>query len=109
MPTYEYLCDSDDGGCDEVIKVTCLMSEQDDKQVKSCPNCNKRKPLRRLFGCADAHIHTTLGAFADKRNGKLSEDERHHLENKHNDYRKSDGEGPSFVQVGDRLVHRDNL
>lgn len=108
MPTYQYLCDSDDGGCDNVIEVNCLMSEKNDKQPKSCPSCNKRKSLRRVFGFSEIHIPTTLGSFADKQASKLSEDERHHLNEKNNEYRKGDGQ-PSFVQVGDRLVHRSEL
>lgn len=108
MPTYQYLCDSDDGGCGEVTEVNCLMSEIDDKQVKSCPSCAKRKPLRRLFGCAEVHIQHTLGSFADKHQSHLSEDERHHIHKKNNKYREHDGQ-PSFVQVGDKLVHRSNL
>jgi len=85
------------------------MSEKDDKQPKSCPACRKRKPLHQLFGCAEVHVHTTLGVYADKQSTKLSADERHHLTNKHNEYRKSDGQ-PSFVQQSDgSIVHRDKL
>ena len=108
MPTYQYLCDQDDGGCNHVIEVTCSMSDRQAIQPKSCPKCRKRKSIRQVFCLAGCNINTTFGSHIDKQSDKMSEDEKHHLHEKHYAYRKGDGQ-PSWVQVGDKIVHRDEL
>ena len=108
MPTYEYLCDPEDGGCGEVFSITCLISEKTEKEPKSCPHCKKRKTFYQLFGYGAFHMPNTLGSWADKQASSMSEDEKSEIHSKHYEYRQSDGK-PSWVQVGDRIVHRDTL
>ena len=89
MPTYEYLCDEDDGGCGNIIEVSCLMSERENNLPKSCPKCKKRKSIRQLYGVGALHMPSTLGSLADKQTGKMSDDEKHHLTKKHNAYKET--------------------
>jgi putative FmdB family regulatory protein len=46
MPTYEYLCDPDHGGCGHKFDE---MQSFKDEPLTDCPECKKKK-LRRLFG-----------------------------------------------------------
>lgn len=46
MPTYEYLCDTQCGGCGHKFEIQ--QSFKDDALIE-CPQC-KEKKLRRLFG-----------------------------------------------------------
>lgn len=46
MPTYEYECSVEDGGCGHKFEVFQNMK---DKPLEECPNCKKSK-LRKLFG-----------------------------------------------------------
>lgn len=59
MPTYEYLCDPEDGGCghtfDEFQSFT-------DEALTDCPKC-KAKHLRRLFGCGAGIIFKGSGFY----------------------------------------------
>ena len=109
MPTYQFLCDSDDGGCDHVMEIICLASDREELRPKSCPKCRKRKTIHQVFGDIKSHIPKTLGYHADKQASKLSEDERTHLNKKHNEYKQPSKDGPSFVEVDGRFVHRSQL
>jgi len=46
MPTYEYVCDTENGGCGHEFEEFQTITEE---ALKQCPKCNKEK-LRRLFG-----------------------------------------------------------
>jgi len=46
MPNYEYVCDSDKGGCGYVFEE---IQGINDEPKKECPKCGKLK-LRKLFG-----------------------------------------------------------
>lgn len=109
MPTYEFYCDPDEGGCGHVIEITCSYSDKDKSRPKSCPKCRKRKALIEIFGGASVFIPKTLGHSIDKNSAKISEDEKHHLNNKHNEYKKSDNEGPSWIATDNGMVHRDTI
>ncbi len=108
MPTYQYICDTDDEGCGSVIEVTCRMSNREENIPKSCPECHMGKALHQLFGYGSVYVPTTLGSMVDKNTDKLSVDEKHHLKTKHNKYREHDGQ-PSFVNTPEGLVHRSKL
>ena len=105
MPTYQFYCDPEDGGCSNIIEFNCLFSEKAENQPKSCNKCKKRKSLRELFGGEVVHIPRTLGSLADKRTAKLSEDEKNHLTIKNNSYRTRG----SWVETPDGLKHKSQL
>lgn len=109
MPTYEFYCDPDEGGCGNVIEIRCSFEEKDNNQPKSCRKCRKRKALRELFGNADAFIPKTVGHLIDKNSSKMSEDEKHHLHKVHNAYKESKDDGPSWVSTENGMVHRSKL
>lgn len=46
MPTYEYLCDPEDGGCGHKFEE---MQSFKDEALTTCPECKEEK-LKRLFG-----------------------------------------------------------
>lgn len=108
MPTYEFYCDPDDGGCGNVIEIRCSFDDKDTNQPKSCRKCRKRKALREVFGSADAFIPKTVGSLIDKNSGKMSEDEKQHLNKVHNAY-KEKGDGPSWIPTENGMVHRSKL
>jgi len=109
MPTYQFHCDPDEKGCDHLVEVFCLYSQLEEKKPKSCPNCRKRKPFKKVLGGNPTLLmNNTLGMRVDKNSNKLSEDEKHHLQTKHNDY-KDKSDGPAWVDTGERIAHRDEL
>lgn len=107
MPTYEFLCDPDESGCGNVIEIKCSYDDKQKSKPKSCPKCRKRKALIELFGDSQVIIPKTLGYRIDKNSSKLSEDEKHHLNKKHNDYKESTNE-PSWTSTPDGFVHKDH-
>ena len=108
MPTYEFYCDPEEGGCGNLIQISCPFAEKEEKRPKSCKKCRKRKSLIENFGGDTALlVHSTLGSHIDKQSSKMSEDEKQHLKNRHNEYRKKDG--PSWVSTENGMVHRKNL
>lgn len=46
MPTYDYLCDSQSGGCGHQFEQFQNIKEE---PLTKCPKCKKKK-VRRLFG-----------------------------------------------------------
>jgi hypothetical protein len=83
------------------------MSELDDNRPKSCPKCRKRKSLTSVFFPPNVNIPSTLGSIAEKNTDRLSEDEKHHLNKKHNEYK--DSSEPSWVSTDNGMVHKDKL
>jgi putative FmdB family regulatory protein len=55
MPTYEYHCDACEHGFDEFQSIN-------DRPLKKCPKCGKRK-LRRVFGAGAAVIFKGSGFY----------------------------------------------
>lgn len=108
MPTYQFHCDPDEGGCNHVVEIRCSFKNKELNRPKSCPKCRKRKSIVELFGGSMVHIPVTLGSFADKKTGKMSEDERTHLKIKQNEYKKSRTES-SWVGTPDGMVHKSKL
>lgn len=49
MPTYEYRCETDNGGCGHTFDVIQSFT---DKPKKRCPKCKKHK-LVKQFGCGN--------------------------------------------------------
>ena len=92
MPTYEYNCDIEEGGCGETIEVRCSFSNKEQNRPKSCPKCRKRKYLYEVFsGGSSTLVPKTLGHLVDKNSSKISADEKYHLQKKHNEYRNPGG------------------
>ena len=96
MPTYEFQCDEDRGGCNNVVTIRCSYGEKKQNRPKSCPKCRKRKTIIELFGSPNPIIPKTLGSIAEKNSDKISADEKAHIHNKNNEYRKKDG--PSWIE-----------
>ena len=110
MRTYQYHCDQDDGGCDNLIEIKCAYADKDQNKPKSCSKCKKRKSIHEVFGGGAAlFIHNTLGVLVDKNNNKISADEKHHLNEKHNAYKKLKNSEGSWVQTPDGLKHESQL
>jgi putative FmdB family regulatory protein len=59
MPTYDYLCDTENGGCGHMFEEFQNMS---DKPLKKCPQCKKNK-LKRLFGSGAGVIFKGSGFY----------------------------------------------
>ena len=106
MPKYIYECIGENGGCGHVWDFTCLMSELDDKKPKSCPQCKKRKPIAQRYGNINVSVPKTLGSLADRNARTLSLDEKHHLDTKHNEYKKAP---PSWQPTPDGMVHKPSI
>lgn len=88
MPTYTYQCPS----CGD-FEFRSSMSDYKNK-VK-CPKCKKLSP-RNVLSDAESTIvigdssPKTVGAMAERNADKLSADEKHHLNKKHNAYKEQD-------------------
>jgi putative FmdB family regulatory protein len=90
MPTYTYFCTK----CK--IKIEQFFFIRDYKEVIECPKC-KKKNTHRVYQEDLANIGAfvkksdselkTVGDLANRNRDKLSEDERHHLDIKHNTYK----------------------
>lgn len=89
MPEYTYECDK----CKSSFSVICSISEY--KEHPKC-DCGSKK-TNRLYAedCltingsvkkSDSELKT-IGDLANRNRDKLSEDEKHHLYKKHNDYK----------------------
>lgn len=107
MPTYEFYCDPDDGGCGNSIEIRCSFEDKDTNRPKSCQKCRKRKALREVFGHTDTFIPKTVGSLIDKNSGKMSEDQKQHLHKVHNAYKEKDG--PSWISTDNGMVHKSKL
>ena len=104
MPTYQYICDTDDKGCGEIIETSCLFAEREANQPKQCPNCKKRKPIHQVFGTPYLSIPKTIGSLSDKNSSKLSSDEKHHINSKNNDYREK---GTNWEGTAEGMIRHD--
>lgn len=110
MPTYQFQCDPDDGGCGKVIEIRCSYSDKKENQPKFCPNCRKRKTIYEVFSGGQLDfIPKTVGHLADKNSSKISADEKHHLTEKHNEYRNKPSKESSWVETEQGVVHRSQL
>ena len=97
MPTYQFQCDPDEGGCGHIMEIKCSFEDKKKNQPKSCPKCRKRKTIFELFGTANpVHIPVTLGSYADKKTAKMSEDEKHHRNIEDNKYKQH--KHPGFIE-----------
>lgn len=90
MPTYEFCCDEENGGCGNVIEISCSFDDLDDKKPKSCPKCHKRKTIYRLFGWGANNIPCTLGSHAEKNHTKMSDEQKHEIHMKDTAYLRQD-------------------
>ncbi len=94
MARYTFLCDEDDSGCGHTFEIACSISEYEEKidRPQTCPECRKIKSVRRDLQ-SDAIMYVgdstpkTLGAKCDKNSSRISADEKHHLNKKHNAYK----------------------
>jgi putative FmdB family regulatory protein len=107
MPTYEYYCDPEDGGCGNSIEIRCSFEDKESNKPKSCRKCRKRKALREVFGSTETFIPKTLGSLMDKNSDKMSADEKHHLHKVHNAYKES--KEPSWIPTDKGMVHKNKL
>ena len=106
MPTYQFYCDPDEGGCGNATEISCSFDDKEKSRPKSCRKCRKRKAIIEIFGGgAYLFIPETLGHTMDRNSSKMSEDEKHHLNKKHNEYREPKG---SWVATENGMVHTGN-
>ncbi len=89
---YNFECYKEDGGCGSQFEISCSMSEISELKPK-CPECGKKKAVSRVFGGIVVSTTRTLGGLIDKNTAKLSEDNKQHLHEKHNSYRKKEFTG----------------
>lgn len=93
MPTYTYLCDS----C--FHKFELFFSIRDYKEQPKCIHCKSKKTsrfyevdMKTISGSvkkSDSELKT-IGDIANRNRDKLSEDEKQHLDEKHNSYKDSE-------------------
>ena len=85
MPTYTFLCDTDNKGCGNSFKVTCSMEKILELKPK-CSNCRKSKPVIRDWSSDNIYIGdatpTTVGALAERNGERMSTDEINHIQTK---------------------------
>ena len=88
-----FICDPENKGCGENIRLDCSMSNLDDQTSKlKCPKCKKKKPIRRVYdGASFAAIYDpkTIGSLADKNSSKMSNEEKDKIKSKYEDFKKS--------------------
>lgn len=94
MPTYSFICDTNQKGCGHQFSLFMSMTTYTNKQ--KCPQCNKQKSVRRDY---DIDLPTlsqniklnddniTVGHLAKRNSERLSSDEKDHLTEKHNAYK----------------------
>ena len=84
MPEYSFICLD----CESHFEK--FMSMADYNPSQECPTCHKSDNVYRDYESDNVSgniANRTLGALADKNTSKMSEDERHSLWKKHNEYR----------------------
>ena len=96
MPKYSFLCDTNDGGCDHRFDKSLTFTQYDEFKTKHtvvCPSCKKRKYIRippNIPTVIDI-TPTTVGALTERNSSRISADEKHHIAQKHTDYRRNKG------------------
>ena len=101
MPNYTFQCDKESGGCGHQFELFMYMCDYNLNQI--CPQCHKSKHIIRNYQ-ADQPSTTIklsddkikLGHLAHRNSERFSDDEKAHLEYKHNKYKyeKEGGELP---------------
>jgi putative FmdB family regulatory protein len=84
MPEYEFHCDN----CDHSFSV--VMSMRDYNATQRCPNCITYDKVHREYGAENVTGRVecrTVGAYADRKSERMSEDEKFHLYKQNNAYR----------------------
>lgn len=105
---YVFTCWSDKKGCGHSFEVVASMDEASTLKP-TCPSCRKRKPISRDYGSenvAGFMIAQTIGSIAENNAARLSEDEKTHLHNKHNEYKDKPFTGK--LPEGGSLIPRDH-
>lgn len=88
MPTYQFYCDSDIGGCNNKFEVTMMMSELDDfKPV--CTECTRHEFMRLQLYTPYVYDSSprTVGTLSERNTRKMSRDEKNHIYTKNTEYR----------------------
>jgi len=90
MPTYTFFCEK----CEKVFELVCSIREYTDKPV--CEFCKSKNVIRRYIEDLstlntsikknDSELKT-LGDLANRNRDRLSDDEKIHLYNRHNEYK----------------------
>lgn len=92
MPTYDFTCRIEFGGCGHEFDIFCGMDEISDARPE-CPECHLEDPVfREWSACQVAPIPKTLGMLADRNASKMSSDEKKFLKEKY----KTKKEGPKL-------------
>ena len=105
MPNYTFQCDKESGGCGHQFELFMYMCDYSLNQI--CPQCHSSQHITRNYQ-ADRPSTTTrlsddqikLGHLAHRNTERLSDDEKTHLEYKHNKYKyeKEGGELPQGMK-----------
>jgi hypothetical protein len=105
LPTYTFICDQEDGGCGNEFELFMLMCDYSSTQV--CPQCHSLKHVRRNLQADQLNTSVKLsddeiklGHLAHRNTERLSNDEKAHLDYKHNEYKyhKRGGELPKGMK-----------
>lgn len=98
MPTYSYACNK----CDENFELFFYIKDYNDKPL--CPKCKNNKLVTRNYQVDISSQATTvkktdnelktIGDLANRNRDRMSEDERNHLQTKHNAYKETDAAKP---------------
>jgi predicted nucleic acid-binding Zn ribbon protein len=88
MPRYMFECER----CSSHFEIECRMAEIIELKPK-CTECKKSDKVFRDFSGTHVSVPKTLGSRADKNSSKMSSDHKHHLTEKHNEYRSKKFEG----------------
>jgi putative FmdB family regulatory protein len=97
MPTYSYGCSK----CNQNFELFFYIKDYNSQP--KCVHCNS-KSTHRLYALdvstqsgsvkkADSELKT-IGDLANRNRDRMSSDEKHHLYNKHNDYKDNQPENP---------------
>lgn len=90
MPTYSYYCDQ----CENQFELFAYIKDYIEKP--ECPDCSSKETYRlvaqdvKTQSCSVKKMDSelkTLGDLAKRNSDRLSDDEKHHLHNKHNEYK----------------------
>lgn len=97
MPAYSFLCDD----CHHNFEVIC--SIRDYSESPMCEQCKSRNTARNYtidmatlstsIRKSDSELKT-LGDIAQRNSDRMSNDEKQHLYNKHNDYKENKPDNP---------------
>ncbi len=88
MPTYAFICDK----CPHRYELDMMMSEIGSYKPK-CPLC-KKKARQDYSNVSVFGPNKTLGSLADKNTSIMSEEQKKHIYDKNNEYKKKPYTGP---------------